>query len=94
MEVLQERRNELGDGLSVWYEFEYQGRAGEYSVNEYKSEDNTVFCITWEDQYDDDLYLTWESGRDSLVEVYPEGFDEDSFKREFKECFNVDIPEA
>ncbi len=94
MEILQERKNELADGSSTWYEFEYQGRSGELSVNEYKSENNTVYCVTWEDQYDNDLYLAWESNKDSITEVYPEGFDVDSFREEFKECFDIDIPEA
>ena len=45
VKVLNERRNELSDGLSVWYEFEYMGNIGEYSVNEYKSENNVVHFI-------------------------------------------------
>ena len=94
MEVLQERRNELADGLSIWYEFEYQGRSGEFSLNEYRSENKAVYCVTWEDQYDDDLYLAWDSSSDNITEVYPEGFDADSFREEFRECFDVDIPEA
>lgn len=43
MEILQERKNELADGSSTWYEFEYQDRAGELSVNEYKS--SIIPCI-------------------------------------------------
>ena len=94
MEVLQERKNELADGMSSWYEFEYQGESGEFSVNEYKSEGNTVYCITWENQRGGELYIAWESNKDSLVEVYPEGFDEEAFREAFKECFDIDIPEA
>jgi hypothetical protein len=90
VKVLNERRNELSDGLSVWYEFEYMGNIGEYSVNEYKSENNVVHCITLED----DLYVAWESNRDNNAVVYPEGFDEVAFREAFKECFDIDIPEA
>lgn len=90
VKVLQERRNKVADGTSVWYEFDYQGEVGEFSVNEYKSENNTVYCIT----LGDDLYLAWESNVDNISEVYPEGFDEDTFREAFKECFDIDIPEA